>query len=288
MRKDSVKQIFWQYSKIGLATIPYAVGISLFLDPNNLAPGGVTGIAILLNRLTGLETGTLILLLNIPLLLLGVWKFGWRFTCVTLFALTLITALTNYLHGYPACTEDKLLAALVGGVLVAGGMGVIFRNHGTTGGIDIVVKLLRRKHPHIKTGSLFFCLDFAVVAAAGIVFGNLEASIYAAIAVLVTTYTLDLVLYGTDEAKLMYIISDHPDILAGKLLYELQTGVTILRGEGAYSRQNKQILMLVTAKKRSLLVEEIVKNTDSQAFMIVLSASEIYGRGYKNFFAEKL
>lgn len=288
MKRENVKQTFWQYLKIGLATIPYAIGISLFLDPNNLAPGGVTGIAILLNRLTNLETGTWILLLNIPLLLLGVWKFGWRFTRLTLFALALITALTNCLHGYPALTDDRLLAALLGGALVGGGMGVIFRCHGTTGGIDIVVKLLRRKHPHIKTGSLFFCLDFAVIALAGFVFGNLESSIYAALAVLVTTYTLDLVLYGKDEAKLIYIISDYPDILAKKLLFELQTGVTILRGEGAYSRHTKQILMLVTAKKRSLLVEEIVKNTDPQAFMIVLNANEIYGQGYKNFFAEKL
>lgn len=288
MRREMIKRTILQYLIIGVATIPYAIGISLFLDPNDLAPGGITGIAILLNRLTGLETGTLILLLNIPLLLLGIQKFGWKFTFVTSYALAWITVLTNLLHRFPVLTTDRLLASIVGGALVAIGMGVIFRCHGTTGGIDILVKLLRRKHPHIRTGALFFCLDCTVVIVAGIVFGNLEASIYAAVAVFVTMYILDLVLYGKDEAKLIYIISDYPELLAQNLLHELQMGVTILRGEGAYSKQKKEILMLVTAKKRSLLVEELVKNVDSNAFMIVMNANEIYGRGYKNFFAEKL
>lgn len=288
MGKHKIKQVIIQYILIALAAVPYAVGLSLFLDPNDLAPGGITGISVLLNRLTSIETGTLIFLLNIPILLLGLWKFGWRLILSTLYALLWITFLTNCLKGYPALTDDRLLAALVGGFLVAFAMGVIFRCRGTTGGMDIIVKLLRRTHPHMKTGTLFFCLDFVVVLLAGIVFRNLESAIYAAIAVLSTTYTLDLVLYGKDEAKLIYIISDVPGVLAENLLYELKTGVTILRGEGAYSHRSKQILMLVTAKKRSLRVEEIVKKVDPRAFMIITDASEIYGEGYKNLFAEKL
>lgn len=280
-RAEHIVLIFW-------GSILYAVGIALFLNPNDLAPGGVTGIAILVNRFTGVETGTLLFLLNIPILLLGIWRFGWKFTISTIYSLAVTTVFTNYLEPFGAITQDRLLASIVGAAVIGFGMGIIFKCHATTGGMDIIVKILRQKYPYMKTGSLYFILDLVVVAAAGVVFGNFESAIYAGIAVFVSMYALDFVLYGKDGARLLYIISDHTDEITKRLLSQAQVGVTILYGEGAFQNKDKRIAMCVADKKKSLVVEEIIKEIDPEAFLIITSANEIYGKGYKNILAEKL
>lgn len=277
-----------KYTLILAGALPYSAGIALFLNPNDLAPGGVTGVSILVNRFTGISTGTLILLMNVPIIFLGIWQFGWHFTVSTIYALACISFCTNRMEPVGALTDDKLLAAIVGAALVGAGMGMIFKCGATTGGVDIIIKLLRRKYPHMKTGSLFLLLDSAVIAAAGLVFGNIESAIYAAIAVAVTTYTLDAVLYGRDGARLIYIISDSTDAITHKLLHEAGLGVTWLYGAGAFHSQKKRIVMCVADKKKSLKVEDIVKEVDGDAFLIITSANEIYGEGYKNIFSERI
>lgn len=277
-----------KYVTIFLGTIFYAAGISLFLNPNDLAPGGVTGIAILLNRFIEVETGTLILLLNVPIILLGIWKFGWKFILSTIYTLCLISVLTNLMEYVGPLTEDRMLAAIVGAVLVGTGIGVVFKAGSTTGGIDIIIKIIKQKFPHKKTGSLFLIFDSVVIAAAGLVFGTIEASIYASIATVITMYTMDAVLYGKDGARLIYIISDHADQLTDCLLHEAEVGVTWLYGAGTFRSKEKKIIMCVADKKKSLQVEEIVKEHDPESFMIISNATEIYGEGYKNIFAEKI
>lgn len=277
-----------KYLTIFLGAIFYAAGISLFLNPNDLAPGGVTGIAILLNRFVSLETGTLLLLLNVPIILLGIWKFGRKFIVSTIYALGVISVLTNAMEYIGPLTEDRMLAAIVGAVLVGTGIGVVFKAGATTGGIDIIIKIIKQKFPHKKTGSLFLVFDSFVIAAAGLVFGTIEASIYASIATVVTMYTMDAVLYGKDGARMIYIISDHADRLTESLLHEAGVGVTWLYGEGTFKNKEKKIILCVADKKKSLLVEDIVKAHDPEAFMIISNATEIYGEGYKNIFAEKI
>ena len=137
----------------------YGAAVSLFIDPNDLAPGGVTGIAILLSRAIPLETGTLILLINVPIVLLGVWKFGVRFIISTFYAIAMTSLFTNLLASFGAATDDILLAALAGSVLIAVSIGTIFKRGATTGGTDIIIKCLRLKFPHLKTGALFFITD---------------------------------------------------------------------------------------------------------------------------------
>ena len=277
-----------KYMSIFLGAIFYAGGISLFLNPNDLAPGGVTGIAILLNRFVNVETGTLILLLNIPIILLGIWKFGWKFIVSTIYSLAMISILTNVMEYIGPLTEDRMLAAIVGAVLVGTGIGIVFKAGSTTGGIDIIIKIIKQKFPHKKTGSLFLIFDSIVIACAGVVFGTIEASIYASIATVVTMYTMDTVLYGKDGARLIYIISDHSDELTDCLLHEAGLGVTWLYGAGTFRSKEKKIIMCVADKKKSLQVEEIVKEHDPESFMIISNATEIYGEGYKNIFAEKI
>lgn len=277
-----------KYAIITVAAFVYAVGVSLFTDPNNMAPGGVTGISIILSRLIPISTGTLIMLLNVPILIFAVWKFGIRLTVSSIYATALISFFTNVLAVYGAATDDILLAALAGGALIAVSVGVIFRVGATTGGMDIIVKALRLHFPHLKTGKIFFAADALVVTLSGIVFRDLNAALYAAISVICTSIVMDIVLYGRDEAKLLYIISSKSEQIAGRLLSELDLGVTYINGQGAYSGDSKKVILCVTKKPMSPRAEEIVKQEDPDSFMIITSATEVFGEGYKSYFSERV
>lgn len=286
--KKSVKQIMMDYIVITLASVVYAAGVSFFIDPNNLAPGGVTGIAIILNRMVPLETGTLILLINIPIVILGMWKFGGRFIVSTFYAIAMTSVFTNFFASFGAATDDILLAALAGSVLIAAAIGTIFKRGATTGGTDIIIKCFRLKFPHLRTGALFFMTDVCIVAVSGVVFRDMDSALYAGIAVVVTAVVLDVVLYGRDGAKLVYIISDCQERITDRVLADLDVGVTHLSGAGAYSKKEKKIIMCVVRKSLLPRIEEIVKEEDTDAFMIITSATEIFGEGYKSYFSEKI
>lgn len=286
--KKGIRRILRDYMVITVAAIIQSAAISLFLDPNNLAPGGVTGIAIILSRVTGLETGTLILFINIPILAVGLWKFGLRFLLSTLWCIAVVSFSTNLLAPFGAVTQDLLLAALTGSILVAIGIGLVFKSGATTGGTDIIIKLLRLRFPHLKTGALFLITDIIVVAFSALVFRNINSALYAGIAVGVTSFALDLVLYGRDGAKLIYIISDKSEVITRRILEELDVGVTHIQGYGAYSGKEKSVIMCVVRKQLAPRTEAVVKEEDPEAFMIVTSAAEIYGEGYKSYFSEKL
>ena len=272
-----------------IGAILYSAAIGMFLDPNALAPGGVTGISIILSRLIPVETGTLILLLNIPILLLGTWKFGIRFILSTIYCIAIISPMTNlFTEKFGALTNDPFLAGVAGGALLAIGMGTVFRARATTGGIDIIVKIIRTKKPHLKTNNLFLLMDAVVVTCSALVFRDVDKALYASMTVIVTSLVMDIVLYGKDEAKLIHIISDKSEEITKRLLDDLEIGVTYVRGEGAYSGKEKKVIMCVVKKQLSPKVEDIIKEEDPMAFMIVSSAMEIYGEGYKNLFSEKL
>lgn len=284
----SFKRRAFDYAVITIASIIYAAGISLFLDPNNLASGGITGVAIIANRYSGIETGTLYLLFNIPVIILGIWKFGWKFIISTFYSIFIVSVFTNLIAPFGAATKDPLLAALAGSTLVAIGIGFIFKAGATSGGVDIIVKCLRLKYKHLKAGILFLALDMFIVAVSGLVFQNMDTALYAALAVIICSVVMDIVLYGTDEAKLIYIISNKYTSIADRLMEEADVGVTYIEGTGAYSKTDKKVIMCVMKKQDAPRAEEIVREEDADAFMIVSSANEIFGEGYKSYFSEKL
>ncbi len=286
--KKTTRQRIKDYLVITFASAVYAVAVSLFLDPNSLAPGGVTGIAIILNRLTGLETGTWVLFINIPIIALGTWKLGWRFILSTGYCTLISSLFINLLSPFGAVTEDLLLAAVAGGCLMAVGLGLVFKSGATTGGTDIIVKLLRIRFPQLKTGFLFFVTDAVIVAASGIVFKNVDVALYAGIVIAINSLLMDVVLYGRDGAKLVFIISDKHENITKRILEELDIGVTYISGSGAYSGKEKNIIMCVMKKQISPRTEAIVREEDPLAFMIVTSATEIFGEGYKSIYSEKI
>lgn len=286
--KKTLRRRVMDYIEITIASFLYAVAVSLFLDPNALAPGGVTGIAIILNRITGLETGTWVLFINIPIIAVGTWKFGWRFILSTMYCTAITSGLINLLAPFGAATSDPFLAAVAGGALMAMGIGLVFKAGATTGGTDIIVKLLRLKFPYLKTGVLFLITDALIVAVSALVFKNVDVALYAGLVVFINSVLLDIVLYGRDGAKLIFIISDRHEAITKRVLEELDIGVTYISGSGAYSGKEKNVIMCVMKKQISPRAESIVREEDPGAFMIVTSATEIFGEGYKSIYSEKL
>ncbi len=287
MKEAAVKNLK-NYVILTAAAVIYAVAISLFLDPNNIAPGGVTGISILVNRFTKIPTGTVNMMINIPIVLLGLWKFGWRFICSTMYALALITVFINSLATYGAVTDDLLIAAVIGGALIGVALALVFKAGATTGGIDIIVKVVRTKRRHIKTNILFLAFDSMVILASWMVFQDLTVAFYAGIAVITDSIVMDKILYGSDEAKMIFVICDKPEQVKQRLFGELDLTATIIPAKGAYTNAPKEMLMIVTRKQVYPKLEEVVKDEDASAFMIVSSASEIFGEGYKDITQNKL
>lgn len=281
------------YALLTVGAFIYACGIAIFLDPNHLAPGGVSGVSIILNSFIPIGTGIWIFLINIPLMILGLVVFKFSFLMGTLYATALSSAIIEVIdrafsHLIPDMQEHLLLAAAAGGALVALGIGLVFRGGGSTGGFDIVVKLLRRKFRHMKTGILYLALDCTVILLSAIAFRNVLVAMYAVVTVFVNSTVMDLVLYGKDNAKMVYIITDSPDTVADRLMKEVETGVTLLHGEGAFTKKDKKVLMCVLHDHQYPQLRDVVKQEDKHAFLIVTKATEIFGEGYKNHYAEEL
>ena len=220
-------------------SVIYSAGMGLFLSPNRLAPGGVTGIAVIINGVTGFPTGITAFILNIPLLTIAVIVFGYRFFSTTVVATALSSLLIDQFAAFAPATDDLLLYAFAGGALNAVGIGLVFKGGASTGGTDIIVKLIRRKIPHIKTGRAFLLTDIMVIAASGLVSADLNLALYALIAMLVSSSIMDLVLYGPDEAKLVYIIKRKKRRDIPKAAWA-GPGDNTAGGQGSFLRQRKK------------------------------------------------
>lgn len=288
---NNFRGIILKYLYITIATIIYGMAISLFLDKNNLVPGGISGLAIVLNRLFNVETGTIIFLVNVPILIIGAWKFGIKFILDTLYVVVISSAVINFFSNFTPVTEDKFLATVIGGSMLAFSLGTILKNGASSGGMDIVVQLVRLKYRHLKTATVFLISDMAVIILSFFIFGNIEIILYSIITGVTSAKIMDKVLYGKDEAKLLYIIvkDKHKEKeLVECLLKKLFVGVTYLKGIGAYENSEKRIIMCAIRKNQLPKAKEIVRDTDDSAFMIITSANEILGEGYKSHYSKSL
>ena len=276
-----------KYGVITFGCLVYAAAVALFLDPNQLAPGGVVGISVILNRLLGLPAGTVMLCINIPLLIVGVWKLGLRSLISTIYATVVSSLLTNAFALVGPLTDDLLLGAVFGAILLASGMAFVFRAGATTGGTNIIVRLLKLRYKHVETGKLFFCTDLVVVSASILVFHDLNTGLYALLSILLFAIVFDLVLYGGDTAKMVYVVSEREQAIASRIMAELELGVTYVYGEGAYTGKQKRVILCVAKKQFFPKIKDIVKEEDRNAFLIISNASDIYGEGFKDHFAEE-
>lgn len=291
--KNKATQIAIDYIFMTLGSLVYSLGISVFLDPYELAPGGVTGLGIIVAKLIGAQTGTVYFLINLPILVFGWWRFGGKFILSTIYVTVLTSVMMNGIATYlipltGRLTEDYLIAGATGGTLIAFGMGMIFKHGGTTGGSDILVRALRQRIPHIKTGKIYLITDSFVVLLSVVAFKNIEHGLYAVATIVISNFVLDSVLYRNDGAKLIYVISDHNAAIAQRVMKEIDIGATYMEGEGAYTGDTKKVLMLVSKAGQYSRIRDIVKEEDKDAFVIVSGASEVFGYGYKDIFMQDI
>lgn len=278
------KKIF--FLLIGIALFSFSAGN--ILKPNNLAPGGITGISVILNHYTNISLGILVFLFNTPLLIIGIKVFGLKEMAPTFFTLLISSVLMDVISLLSPIVTDTFLATIYGGVLYGAGLGIILRCGSTTGGSDIIVKLLKLKFPYIETGKLFLLLDAVVVALSALAFKNITVALYSGLTIYISSLVLDKILYGTDGAKMLYIISERSDDIAKDFLYQLNVGITYLNAVGAYRNDEKRVIMCVMKKTNLPKAREIVKNLDANAFMIIGSANEILGEGFKSHYSKLL
>lgn len=282
MKKISgLKRAFLEYLGIGFGCILTALGLVIFLVPNKIAAGGVSGLATVLHYLTGFPVGTAMLIFNVPLFIIGVKVLGRHIGFRTLYGIIILSLGTDLLEPFlPVLTHDPLLASLYGGVVSGLGMGLVFKFRGTTGGTDLVAALLHRFFPGISIGQGLLIIDAFVIALAGVVF-NAELALYAVVALFVSSKIIDLIQEGFNLAKALFIISDHADEIRVDILTKMGRGVTTLCGKGGYTGQPKNVLLVVVSRAEVAEVKELTLSKDPRAFVILTEVHEVMGEGFQ-------
>lgn len=270
------------YVIITIGSILYALSFDWFLAPNHFAVGGVTGLAQILHHLyPPLTIGVTTLLLNIPLFLAGWWKIGWKLLLGSLFSMAVSSLAIDALNlRFDFQPMNPILACVYGGLLMGIGSGLIFSQGATTGGSDIVAKLLKLKYPWLPMGRLVMIPDMVVMILVTLVFGAMEPLLYGLINLYIYSKAMDTVLYGAMDARVAYIVSDLWRDISEALLREQGRGVTILQGQGAYTGQEKQVLMIAFRQREIVEIKQRIFQLDPHAFLIVCDARDILGDGF--------
>lgn len=281
----SRKKILSEFLLITLGTAIVAIAINMFYSPSNLVTGGVTGIAIIVAEWTK-DTAWPVPLwltnitLNVPLLLIALKMRGGKFIIKTLYATSHLSLALYYTKYIPVFETDLIISAIFGGVLMGVGIGLVFRCYATTGGSDLAASLIHKFLRHIEISKILFFLDAVVICAGFFVFGP-ENTMYAVIAVFVTSKAIDSILEGLSFAKCAFIISDKDVEVSKALLQSLSRGVTSLNGKGMYTGNAKNVVLCVVSKKEIVRLKEIVYNIDKDAFVIVTDVREVLGKGFQ-------
>mgnify|MGYP005771631775 CR=1 FL=1 len=272
-----------------LGTAIFALGTYYFITPSNIAPGGVSGIAILVNYAFGAPVGLVSALINLPLLVIG-WRYlGREFILKTLLSVAAFTVVYDYILtplALPVYEGERLMASLFGGVLMGVGLGIVFYYAGSTGGVDIITKLLHLKYPHIQLGRAMMLVDMVIVLASAVVFQSIESALYAIICIFVCSQFIDVVVYSTDKGKLVYIFSQQYEQITREILEKMDRGVTLLHGEGGFTGEQKRVLLCALRTNEYHKLKKIVRHIDPDAFLVVSDSTEIMGEGFKSVEAE--
>ncbi len=274
----TTRKIINEYLIIILGCLLTALAFNLFFIPNEIAPGGLSGVATVLHVIFGFPVGVTTLILNIPLFLLGIRQLGGHFGIRTLLATILLSLFIDIIP-VPALTNDSLLASIYGGFIMGLGLGMIFRMKATTGGTDLLATLIHKHFPSITVAWVLFAVDFLVVIAAAIFLG-LSQALYAVVALAVSARVIDLVQEGLNTAKAVLIISEHSHEIAQLILEKMDRGVTLLNGKGAYTGNEKDVILCVVLRTQITQVKEITNSFDPAAFVLVADVREVMGEGF--------
>ncbi|VBB05494.1 uncharacterised membrane protein yitt [Lucifera butyrica] len=269
-----------EYVGITLGAVITAVSLNMFLIPNKVAAGGVSGLATVLHYLLNLPVGMTMLALNIPLFFLSVRVLGTRFGVNTLFGAAILSVAIDFTAPFtPVLTRDLLLSSLYGGVLSGIGMGLVFRFKGTTAGTDLAAAIMNKLFG-VSVGQALLAVDFFVITFAGIAFKSAELSLYALISLFVTTQIIDLVQEGPSSAKAFFIMTCRPQQVAEAVIEQMGRGVTFLHGRGAYTDEERDVVFCVVNTSEVTRLKELVYKIDTRAFVILTDAHEVLGEGF--------
>lgn len=281
-----MKSKLWEWTQdfffLTLGSALLAAGISCFNAPNGIAAGGLSGLGTIVNHLTGFPIGIFTLALNIPIFIVGTMKLGFRFLRKSIYASVVVSVLVDLFGTFaPKYTGDLLLACLYGGVLSGAGVAFAFLRGATTGGTDIIAKLLNVAKPHLSVGRLILLIDFVIVLMAVIAYGNIENGLYAVITIFSSSKVIDIILSGRDRGTVMLVNSRKNEEIATFVMDKMSRGVTLLQGIGAYTGKENRLLLCAVRVHEVARLKRIVRDIDSTAFVVMLEAQDILGEGFK-------
>lgn len=270
-----------EYLFILVGCLITAFGLDMFLVPNKIAAGGVSGIATIVYYVAHLPVGIVMLVINVPLFLAGIKKLGMGFGIRSLVGTIFLSLFVDLLAPIlPVPTKDPLLASIYGGIIVGIGIGIVFRNKGTTGGTDLAAAIVNN-YMRMSVGVVLFVIDASVIVAAGIVFKSAELALYALLTVFLTARVIDIVQEGFGYAKAAVIISEKPAEVAAAILSQLDRGATALHGKGLYTGKEKDVILAVVTRAEISNLKELVHSIDPHAFVILTDVHEVLGEGFK-------
>ena len=272
----------FKYFYILAGIIIAAASLNLFLIPNHLAAGGVSGLSTVLNYITSVSVGLISIICNIPLYIMGYVYEGKGFLIKSVTATTLLGFFIDLFSFLPHIVSDMVLASVFGGVLTGLGFGMVLQAGASTGGTDIIAKVINRKFKHISIGTLIFIIDMAVIIFAVLVFNNIYTGLYSVVALYASSKIIDLLLEGANFAKLLFIISDESNKIAAEIINTLERGATFLSGNGVYTNDIKNVILCSIKKNEIAKLKELVYKIDNKAFVIITDAREVLGEGFMN------
>ena len=278
------QNIFVRYGIITVACAAYALGFNWCFAANHISVGGFTGIAQIINFfLPWAPVGTMTLLMNIPLFLIG-WKiFGRRLLISALYAMSVTSVLIDVFGALiPFQPMDPILAAIYGGIIVGGAAGVMMLQDANTGGTEMAARLLKLKFEGASIGTLMLSVDLVVTVIYALIFRDFSRALYGMVGLYVSSLAMDRVVYGANAAKVAYIISEQHEAITHHIIHEMDRGVTILKGQGGWSGQDKQVLLVAFKQQEIVKLKAAVKNIDPTAFLIVCNAHEVLGEGFRD------
>lgn len=272
-----------------LGALMYSVAVSLFVTPLKFAAGGVTGLGILVNFLVPyISTGMFVFIANIPLFIISWKKFGFHFIARTVFSTALVSVFIDLLaglgekYGWFFSGDEKLVGAIFGGIIAGAGLGTVFLGGATTGGLDILARLLRLKFPHLSVGKLILICDFIVVLLSGIVYKSVESILYSIIIIFLSSLAVDYIVAGKSHSKLLFIMTDYHEEVTKNIIALCGRGVSVIPAQGGYTGQDKKLLMCVVRTHEVSRVRKVVAKYDEKPFIIITDSSEVLGQGFKS------
>ncbi len=272
------------YFKIVLGCAIFGVGFNMFLAPNGLNAGGITGLSMVLVELTGVgAVGVVSIIINIPLFAIAGLKIGKKFFLDSLIGMTVVSVFIDLFSFLPAPKTEILLAALYGAVICGLGLGLIFSVGGSTGGSDIIVRLLKLRYQYIPIGVITTAFDAIVAVLTGLVFWDVNMALYSGVSIFVTGRVVDMVVYKFDYSKVTLIITKQHEAIAKRIGDELHRGSTYLQGQGAYSGNETKVILTAVKKQQISEVKQIVTEIDPDAFVIVQEAHQVLGDGFARY-----